>query len=396
VVKLFYDLRESVIRHSDLPVAGAKYAGFLDQEQRHDGDAPSWRLAQALGTCRVFVPLVSRRYFASEHSGREWFAFTRRVVNSGIYARVGAKSLIPALWAPMEKGDLPAAAQMIRFNHAAFGEVYAEHGFYGIMKLARFQDAYKAAVDGLARSIVRAAEEPPASEAITDFASLPSAFGPAGGRPLRITIVAPRRCELPHGHDACGWNAFASEGMRRLANHAAGLARALGYHPEVGDLSEHRDELLRTGPPSSPDVLIVAAQATTLEPYADLLRRIDAANKPWIQVVVTWPSAAAENAESADNGKNGKSAAVSDELRSARTGTPGHELAVRRALSPATVRVVSTLGDFSEALPDVIMIAARQYLKYARAFPPPGKSQVERPRLNLSLPDLSNTELPGA
>jgi hypothetical protein len=41
-----------------------------------------WRLSNALATCSVFVPLYSRRYFKSEHCGKEWFAFHRHALRS--------------------------------------------------------------------------------------------------------------------------------------------------------------------------------------------------------------------------------------------------------------------------------------------------------------------------
>lgn len=60
VVNLFRDLCAHIMHMTNLP-HGAR-AGFMDRELRSGSDWP-FRLAQALATCRVFVPLYSQRYF---------------------------------------------------------------------------------------------------------------------------------------------------------------------------------------------------------------------------------------------------------------------------------------------------------------------------------------------
>lgn len=126
------------------------------------------------------------------------------------------------------------------------------------------------------------------------------------------------------------------------------------------------------------------AWATTIDRYASLLRRLDVMNKPWVQVVVPW-----QRGDEDDE-------AVRDELRLALVSALGHKLAEGRATALFAVRGVPTLDDFSRVLPTVIMTAARQYLRYAPSFPPAAAPAAERPRLSFSLPDPSNTELPGA
>jgi FxsC-like protein len=396
-LKLFGDLCDRIRRHGGLPAATAKDVGFMGEPQQPGGGDPSGRL-RALATCRVFVPLFSRRYFESDDCGREWFAFTRRVANSAARGLDAVEPVIPALWAPVDERRLPAAVGSIQFNHADLGECYAAYGFYRIIKLSRYQDAYRTAVDRLARLIVRAAEASPiAPEPVAGFESLANAFEPEGrgapgGRPLRITIVAPRRAELPdsrhgthyYGDDAYGWNPYAPDAVRGLAEHAANLARALGYRPEVGDLGKHGEQLLRDEPPSSPEVLVVDAWAARIDPYASQLRRLNDMNKPWVQVVVPWQRSDAENE------------AAEAELRSSLNEALGRKLAEGRAISSSAVNGVPTLDAFSSVLPAVIMTAARQYLRYAQSYPPPSRPGAERPRLSLSMPDLLNTELPGA
>jgi FxsC-like protein len=396
--KLFEDLCDQVTELVGLPAAAAKYVGFMSGKPRDRHDHPSAELGRALATCRAFVPLFSRRYFDSDECGKEWFAFNSRALNSTTRGGSTAGAIIPALWVPVDADYLPAAVRAVQFNHAELGERYAATGFYGIIKLTRYRDAYDFAIGELARRIVRAAEKSPVAPDTSGvyYASLVSAFGPErsripGGRPLRITIVAPRRSELAredgtiyYGHDACGWNPYAPESVRRLADHAADLARNLGFRPHVGDLSQHRDELLSSAPPSSPEVLIVDAWAATIDEYAGLLRRVDAMNNPWVQVVVPW------------NPGDKETEAAGPRLRSVLGSALGHKLTEGRATSLSAVHGVPTLDDFSRVLPAVIMTAARQYLRHADPFPPPGDAETERPRLRLPLPDLSNTELSGA
>lgn len=396
--KLFEDLCDRVAGLVGLPVAAAKYVGFMSGKPRDRRGHLSAELGRALTTCRVFVPLLSRHYFDNDECGKEWFAFNSRALNSTARGGSAAGAIIPVIWEPVAADYLPAAVRAVRFNHADLGEQYATTGFYGIIKLTRYRDAYDFALDKLARRIVWAAEKSPVAPDTSgaQYPSLVSAFGPErgrvpGGRPLRITVVAPRRGELArkdgtiyYGHDACGWNPYAPESVRRLADHAADLARNLGFRPQVGDLSERRDELLSSAPPSSPEVLIVDAWAATIDEYAGLLRRVDAINNPWVQVVVPW------------NRSDKETEAAGPRLRSALGSALGHKLTEGRATSLSAVRGVPTLDDFSRVLPTVIMTAARQYLRYADPFPPPGDAETERPRLRLPLPDLSNTELSGA
>ena len=120
VANLFQDLSAHIMQLTNLPPGATP--GFMDRELRPGSDWPT-RLAQALATCRVFVPLYSRRYFGSEHCGKEWFAFSRRVLNH--VARAGpAEAIIPALWVPVAPALLPEAAKSIQFDPGQLGERY--------------------------------------------------------------------------------------------------------------------------------------------------------------------------------------------------------------------------------------------------------------------------------
>ena len=174
--------------------------GFMDRELQPGDDWPMG-LAQALATCRVFVPLYSRRFFTSPDCGREWFYFTQRALNHAARVTGPVDAIIPAVWVPLEPRDLPAA-QSIQLDYEDI-ESYESLGFYGIIKLTRYKDDYEEAVFKLARRIVTVAERSPVKEGvIAEFNSVESAFGAEdqampGDQRLRITIVAPHRGSLP-------------------------------------------------------------------------------------------------------------------------------------------------------------------------------------------------------
>jgi len=133
--------------------------------------------------------------------------FTRTVILLTEHQETGSLGFV--LNKPLEyslEDLLPEAAASVQYNAAGFSPLYAEHGFYGIMKVSRWRDVYEEAVYLLAKRIVTAAEaSPPVGPGgSVPYESLPSAFGGQGAtgpgdKPLRVTVVAPSRDELPAG-----------------------------------------------------------------------------------------------------------------------------------------------------------------------------------------------------
>jgi FxsC-like protein len=346
-------------------------AGFMDRELRQGHEWPE-RLSNALATCRVFVPLYSRRYFKSEHCGKEWFAFNRRRLNHKAKNASPVETIVPALWIPMPDYLLPEAATAVQYNAAGFSPLYAEHGFYGIMKVSRWRDVYEEAVYLLAKRIVTAAEaSPPVGPGgNVPYESLPSAFGGQGAagpgdKPLRVTVVAPSRDELPagrdrsyYGKDIQEWNPYRQDSMRSLADHAAELAHSLSYTPEVGDLYRHEAGLVGSEPPSRPEVLLIDPWAAMQPECRDILRRLDAMDKPWVQVIVVWNQQDAQMQTDAERIRAALDAALPRKLREG------------RATSALAVRGVPSLDDFGMVLPAVIAAAGRHYLRSASTHLP--------------------------
>jgi FxsC-like protein len=366
--RLFKDLSDHI---SDVTGRLASSVGFMDRELQAGNEWP-WRLSRNLATCRVFVPMYSRRYFQSEHCGKEWAAFRDRARNGSAHASGHVEAILPALWRPISYEALPEAASEIHFNPGELGQIYAEYGFHGIMKLARFSDEYQWVVFHLAERILQVAEQAPDPGPAMDYGALVSAFGAApdmpGDKRLRIIIVAPRRGDLPpgrsgdhYGQSPRDWNPYAPDSVEPLAEHAIVLARRDEFRPELGDIYEQADDLMRdAGPvPGSAAVLLIDPWAVLQSHCRQILARLDELDKPWVQVVVVW------------NRKDAEMAAAEGELRRALAeAMPSRLNAGGRATSQLAWQGVPSLGDITPALKDAMRHAARQYLKYAQRHPP--------------------------
>jgi FxsC-like protein len=342
--------------------------GFMDRELRPGNEWPR-ALAEALATCRVFVPLYSRRYFTSVHCSKEWSAFTRRVARQPRGTKRN-RVIVPALWVPVPEPQRP---ELARYAPADFGETYADQGFYGIMKLSRYRHVYDAAVYGLARQIVTAGQDPLPPGPVEDYEQLEDAFDAAspagdGERRVLMTVAAPDAASLDasnrprggsgarYGDTAEDWNPYPEDSARPLAEHAASLARSLGYLPEVGSLAEHASELVGQAPPTRAVVLIVDPWAVTVRETLEILQRIDTSDKPWITVVVAW------------NPKDPRMAGEEDRLRADLDAALPHKLVEGRVTSALARKGVPTLEDFSMIVPTVLRAAERSFLRSAPTF----------------------------
>jgi FxsC-like protein len=378
VGEFFRDLCRSVERQASLP-RGAN-SGFMDRERRSGNDWPIGVL-QALASCRVFVPLYSTRYFADEYCGKEWSYFARR--RSDLSGAQDAL-IVPGIWDPVETQRLPGAARALQFGYRG-GDAYEARGLYGIMKVSRYRAEYLRAVSDLASRIVEAAvSQPFKGGPAVDHGALESAFddirsargGSVAGR-LRITVVAPRRDELPgertdsssYGASALDWKPYAPESPRTVAEDAADLARSLRYPVEVGDVYQHEQSLLADDPRFGPQILIVDPWALLVPHSQQLLQRVNDGERPWVQVVIPWNAADEENEQA-----RGKLRAVLD-------ATLQGKLAETALISELAARGVPSLGEFDVVLGQLIGVVAKRYLANAAAFPPAGET-VERPRIS--------------
>jgi hypothetical protein len=158
VIEFFSDLSVDVAELvGTLPGADP---GFMDQSMP-GGSRWTGELLHAVGTCQVFIALLSGPYVASSWCAREWFAFSRRKVasRSGDHAtfRTG---IIPVIWTtPMpDEHQLPLPITKVqRFApRELHGEdmrgPYEANGVYGLLRQGRVEQ-YRGVVWRLAQTI---------------------------------------------------------------------------------------------------------------------------------------------------------------------------------------------------------------------------------------------------
>ncbi|MFI7029785.1 TIR-like protein FxsC [Microbispora rosea] len=364
VVKLFGDLCTHIMQMTDAP---AGRAGFMDLEPRAGDHWPD-RLAEALATCRVFVPLYSPRYFESEQCGREWAAFQRRVDFSEGPDGWMPPAIVPALWVPVRNDDLPGVARSIQFMDDAMGTRYQDQGFYGLSKISSMRRHYQQATYALARRIIEVAMSTHVSvlDRPPRFDELRSAFHDSPSRrPLRVTVVAPDLDHLPHGRAPHtygrapeDWAPFPEGGNPRpLASQAEEIAAAQGFRAEIGSLDDHVAALESGDPPDGPVVLVV-------DPWTELPHRAwDAVTRSARQgtpVILVW---------NADEQTSAHRFELYDRLRD------------RLPLRPRSSMIeVISAEEFRRVMPDAMNRAAAAFLKTAVAYPP-SREQTSRPRL---------------
>ncbi|MGW0839518.1 TIR-like protein FxsC [Streptomyces sp. NPDC002787] len=293
VKKLFDGLCEHIMELTDLP-KGAK-VGFLDQGIQV-GTRWTDELSVNLARCKVFVPLYSPRYFRSAQCGREWWAFSQRQVNHRARGGVARESaIIPALWVPVEPAQMPQVARDLQFNHATFGQDYADEGLYGLTKLRYLRDEYERAVYRLAKQIVRVANEAALEEGrySKDYESLPTAFGSAEHpAEFDISVLACTRSDLPQGrkpdyygdrpHD---WNPYHPESTLPLGDHAADLVRTMDYKVNVGALDDNT-RMLRQEKPQAPGLMLLDRWALESTKGKELMGKLCGEHRPWVSVMI--------------------------------------------------------------------------------------------------------------
>ncbi|MFD7014175.1 TIR-like protein FxsC [Streptomyces sp. NPDC059161] len=370
VQRFFRDLCAHVMQLTPLPAGSA---GFMDQ-QMQPGEGWQERLSEALAYCRVFVPLYSPRYFLSEQCGREWFAFSGRAAAQN--TRVSHNNsnpvtgIVPALWVPVPTRQLPQPAERLQFNHATFGDEYADEGFYGLIKLNYLRDQYERAVYRLAKRIVSVAQQTQLEpgDPHQDYAKVPPAFGPSGGpaRDMEVSVLACSRSSLPtgrspdcYGSEALDWNPYHPASSRPLADHTVDVVRNLNYTVHLSDFEAEPQRILASGPPTGPGLLLLDRWALDARRRRELVDQLCAAPRPWISVMV--PGNAADPQTRAYNEELTQQ---TDSVLASRTDeSDGHR-------TPSAG--LPTLEAFSKAIPGAVKAAVRHYEANAPTYPPPG------------------------
>ncbi|HUA31772.1 MAG TPA: TIR-like protein FxsC [Streptosporangiaceae bacterium] len=396
VYKLYKDLCEIILQMTD---ALPDEAGFMDRENKL-GSAWGPEITDALATCRVFVPLYSRRYFESDYCGREWFAFARREITARARGAQLAEAIVPALWTRLDRDRLPPVAQTVQFDQGQLGERYNTEGFYGIMKLQNYRTDYQRAVHRLAERIIAVADRSAVlsddsslrSVTTSDFESLPSAFGPTSARrtvdpQVQIAVLAHDTSTLPAGISAShygatpqAWSPYQPDYPTPIAEYAQDLARnCLDCKPVVGTFGDDVGTWTGNGQQMPPTLCLVDPWVSVSDSHAEQLRMLNQIKDPWVSVLIPWSSQDRQLNE------------MYDVLRARLAERLGDRLASvpRRCLMAASG--IPSLEDFAQLLPEMTMIMLKRFRKGAAVHPPSGPI-IERPRLfRPDSDDLGNT-----
>lgn len=389
VYKLYKDLCEEILQMTDVQ---PEEAGFMDRENKL-GAEWSPDLMAALKSCRVFLPLYSRRYFESDNCGREWFAFARREVMHRAEGGEAVDAIVPALWHRMDRDMIPEVALSFQYDHADLGTRYSDEGFYGIMKLSNYRADYQRAVHHLAKRIIEIGDQSVAHAddnvqdfSRKDFESLRSAFGPTSARRttdgrLRITVLAHTTSTLPpgraghyYGESAHLWSPYHPAYPQPLANYAVELAKkCLDCEPTFEAFDEGR--LKATGEGQAPPSLcLVDAWVSVSDSHVEQLTALNQIDEPWVSVLVPWNHLDEESSQAEEILRVRLREQLGDKLDSV----------PRRCQMAANG--IPTLRDFSELLPEMTMAMLKRYRKNAPARPPEGEP-VTRPRLRQAGPE---------
>jgi FxsC-like protein len=385
VQKLYKDLCNEILQMTDVPPAEA---GFMDIDNRL-GAEWSPELMAALKSCRVFVPLYSRRYFESDNCGREWFAFARREVNHRARAGERIDAIVPALWTRLDSSKMPAIAQKYQYADPGLGERYRADGFYGIMKLRNYRDDYQRVVHRLAERIIELGDKSAAHADYdvrpmerTDFESLQSAFGPTSARrtsdgKLRISILAhgistlpPGRARDYYGDTPHAWAPYWPDHPQPVAEYALDLTKnCLDCDPVV---EAFQAEAANGDGPLSPGICIVDSWVTISDVYRERLRQLNEL-APWMSIMIPW------------NHDDEDSRAQRELLRAKLEEHLGRKLSSVPWRCRAAADGIPTIQDLGQVLPEMAMIMLKRYHKDAPA-PLDAGAAMTRPRVRQTTP----------
>jgi FxsC-like protein len=373
VHKLYDDLSFEVLQFTRSPIAG-----FMDREVRL-GMRWSEELSTALATCQVFVPLYSPRYFASDNCGKEWYAFSKRVLDQRARQPRTQMAIVPALWAPVGEDNLPDMAKGIQFNHHSLGDMYGRVGFSGIMKVHRFHDDYMLAVQGLARRIVEVANQARIDPAWhTGYDASESAFGGSGvhemaEKRMQLAVVTLDAGHLPdgrsehyYGRTPLEWRPYFPTSSMPIVDYASELALYLGCQPRVVTLEDHLNDVAKGV--NAPSLFLIDAWAAMSQRGRDDLRRLDELDQGWTSVLFPWNQADDQTVTAGGQLRENLESCLPRKLAS----IPPRLL--RHALE------VETIEDFGDVMAPMIMAMRRRFLRKS-APKLPAATEIERPRL---------------
>ncbi|MEV0161225.1 TIR-like protein FxsC [Nonomuraea fuscirosea] len=347
VTEFYNELRDSVAAREGQR-GRRQSVGFMDRSILKEEDGWTAETRHALETCRVFVPLLSLRYFHSERCGKEWAAFTGRTHLTTRQHEDPLASIVPALWAPVPLSDLPTEVHKIKLDMAAFGIEYTKRGLYGLMRSAFDEDRVKAVTMLTDQISIAARNSIPGLRRISDYAATPDAFaGSSYRKDVRLVVVPPHRVGPEE------WSPYALESDIPLPKYATDIVRRLGYEPVLIALHEAAGTVFRETTPAAPCVVILALSSLADPQIRHHIRDLDEGEKAWISVIVV-----ADTEDPAGDRRGG-------DLHELLKATLRNSIGKATPISRIALNGVSSMAAFRRTLSDMTDFVGNQYLRYA-------------------------------
>lgn len=145
--------------------------------------------------------------------------------------------------------------------------------------------------------------------------------------------------------------------------------RSLNYQAVITSFDEEPGQREGKQPPSTPEILLVDRWALQDEDLRRRLAAFDRENRPWVTMVVPWCR------------DDHQSRAAEAELTEKLEQTMPVKMRQGRAFCRVAAKGVPSMEAFGQILPQVVEVAAQQYLRHATVYPPAGGRHSERTRL---------------
>jgi len=291
-VRTFYDdLKAAVsarVQDQTPPLA------YLDRENLKPGDSWPDELADALGSCRTFVAIMTARYFTREYCGKEWAIFEKRSRSLG--GSVLPPLIIPVLWVRPVDGELPKFATDLQMTfdpnvialetERPLLAAYETYGLEHVMKRRNTSHAniYETILEQLAKRIIENAKAHPlpslARSALLSLENAPNRFASAQP-PIPGSGSAASRANFAF----VAGTVQEMTGIRADAQKYYGPAGALDWMPYAPDEAEQIALIAQT---AATGKRLIVNWLSTKAGLVDAIKQAEKENSVAIVIVDPW------------------------------------------------------------------------------------------------------------
>ena len=281
-------------------------AGFIDTNMP-PGSPWAEATAQALATCKVFIPVYSPSFFQSSYCGREWHCFSQRLADS----ESSSELILPVWWLP-SGANFPACAESIQDPRDGYSDAFRNYGLRFLRQLKRNRSDYQRFLTTFAAQAIEAAERhqlldgqildlcqsPDAFRIGIDVASkIPEASGRGRGGPkwVRFIVVVGTRAQMRqyrahldyYGDEWDAWRPYHPACDDPIGVHVQLLAGTQRLNSVLNVADSELLHLMRKAEKQREIVvLLIDCWATKIESYSTLLNEYDLEQFDNVAVVV--------------------------------------------------------------------------------------------------------------